>query len=289
MAKKSSSPRGRKASSTATIDVSAIYDAANEGDYETTKACIEAGADLAAKDKYGFTPLHRAASADGVPVAKTLAVLRLLLDAGSPLESLGGSEERTPLYLAAEFATSVEPVQLLLDAGADPTVRNKGGVDMVTNARSRKVKQLLSSLIGAPLEKPAPKRRAKKVDPAQWTKLKRRLNAIFGELERSGLVALQNAGTTQDDGFSDCSERYYELGGKEAGLRGFCFYTSQDLARAKATGELSLAFWGAPRGANRPTLQVGKQIVDAFRNAGFAVDWNETVETRPAVDLHSVK
>jgi bifunctional non-homologous end joining protein LigD len=289
MAKKRSVAKRPRAGSEARVDVREIFDAAAAGDFEKTQACIDAGADVNATDRYGFTALHRAASAEGVPVAKVVAVMRLLLEAGSSVDSRDRSSGRTPLFLAAEFAMSVEPIQLLLDAGADPTVSDGDGVDIVSNARSGKVKRLLSSLTGVPVIAPVATKRARKVPPAQWARLKRRLNLIFRELAQSGLVALQNAGTTQSDGFSDCSERYRDLGGKEAGLRGFCFYTGQDLARARETGGLTLAYWGAPRGSKRATLQVGQQIVDAFRSRGFVVDWDQTVETRPTVDLHSVK
>jgi ankyrin repeat protein len=38
-----------------------ILDAARHGDIETTRACIDASADLAALNKYGFTALQAAA------------------------------------------------------------------------------------------------------------------------------------------------------------------------------------------------------------------------------------
>ncbi|WP_413753276.1 hypothetical protein NRF20_24445 [Streptomyces sp. R-74717] len=74
---------------------------------------------------------------------------------------------------------------------------------------------------------------------------------------RRGFVALVGAGTTQFDGFDDCTEAAYARGGSLAGLVGFCYYTRQDAERARDTGYLSLAFWGAPDGSTRTMEHAG--------------------------------
>lgn len=107
-------------------------------------------------------------------------------------------------------------------------------------------------------------------------------------LSQSGLVALQDAGTTQEDGFSDCAEASRAHGGLDAGLRGFCFYTRQDLNRAKRTSQLTLAFWRAPDGAPQAMSQVGEHVVDAFRKNGFLVDWNGTPARRLTAYLQNI-
>jgi hypothetical protein len=66
-----------------------------------------------------------------------------------------------------------------------------------------------------------------------------------------------------------------------------CFYTRQDLNAAKRSSRLSLAFWGAPEGADADMLRAGRRIVDAFRDAGFEVQWNESASLRPALDLRT--
>jgi hypothetical protein len=61
--------------------------AARQADPKTVRACIDAGADMAAREQAG---LHRTAvRGDGHrtrPLVTNLAVLRMLLEAGSPLE-----------------------------------------------------------------------------------------------------------------------------------------------------------------------------------------------------------
>lgn len=69
------------------------------------------------------------------------------------------------------------------------------------------------------------------------------------------------------------------------GLVGFCYYTRQDAERARETGHLLLAFWGAPDGSTRRTEHAGELVVRAFRGAGFAVDRNGAADSRPSVGL----
>ncbi len=72
---------------------------------------IEAGADVNAKDKYGWTPLHRAARHGHIEVVK------LLLEAGADVNAKGEFGE-TPLYRAA-WRGRTEVVKLLLAVGAE--------------------------------------------------------------------------------------------------------------------------------------------------------------------------
>ena len=85
---------------------------------EIVAALIEAGADIHAKGTNGWTALHMAAAYGQVSKA------RLLLDAGAHVnERTEIDAEETPLMEAA-FAGRPEAVQLLLDHGADPTLRD---------------------------------------------------------------------------------------------------------------------------------------------------------------------
>ena len=81
--------------------------------------CIADGANLAARAKVGWTPLHWAAWY-GTP--ETVAAL---IDAGADLEARDENGE-TPLHHAAGGGTP-ETVAALLDAGADPKARAKDG------------------------------------------------------------------------------------------------------------------------------------------------------------------
>lgn len=268
------------------MDPKKIFDAARKADVKTTRACIEAGADPASVNKQGFTALQCAAmGSNETEVAPNLAVLRLLLEVGSPLEYTG-ADGRTALYLAAEFAPTTDAVQLLIDAGAKADISDGHGNHITVNAMMEEVVELLARVTGQPVpEPPPPEPEPVKMTTAQWRAAKTRLDEVFGALAKAGLVTLQDAGQTQSDGFSDCVEEFHERGGEAAGVHGFCFYTRQDLNRAKSTSRLSLAFWGAPDGADADMLRVGELIVDRFREAGFEVRWNGAASMRPEVDL----
>ena len=265
-----------------------IFDAAREADVKTVRACIEAGADMNAVNKQGFTALQCAAmGSNETETEPNLAELRLLLEAGSPLEYTG-TDGRTALYLAAEFAPTVDAVQLLLDAGAKADISDSHGNHITENAMMEEVVELLAGVTGKPIpEPPPPEPDPVKMTTAQWRAAKARIDEVFDALTKAGLVALQDAGQTQSDGFSDCSEAFRERGGKKAGLHGFCFYTRQDLNRAKRTSQLSLAFWGAPEGGDADMQRVGELVVGQFRGAGFEVRWNGAASMRPEVDLRS--
>lgn len=267
------------------MNASSIFVAAREGDVEQVRACLAAGADPAAVNDYGFTALQSAAmGANDTDIAQNLAVLALLIEAGSPLEFK--REGRTALYLAAEFAPSTDAVQLLIDAGAHADIRDDHGNHITVNAMMPEVQQLLSTLTGVALLEPQPEPEPVKLSAAQWRAAQRKLDALFTALTQAGLVALQDAGTTQSDGFADCSEHFHERGGAAAGLHGFCFYTRQDRNRAKREGRLDLAFWGAPEGADPDMLRVGELIVRAAESAGLSVTWNGSSAVRPTLVLY---
>ena len=221
-----------------------LFDAALSADDHSLKALVDAGADLTAFDKHGFTALHRAAiSADSVDdLSKVLVCLKYLIDAGSDIEQKS-RDGRTALYLAAEFSQSIEPISLLLDAGASPDVTDAHGNHVVVNARTNETKELLSELSGYPIPvPPPPEPKSKRISAAQWSEIQPLLDRAFEQMAESGLVALQDAGTTQEDAFDECAEVFRERSHRRTPL-GFCFYTRQDLQRAKRTGKLLLGIW----------------------------------------------
>jgi len=262
--------------------------AALAADVAVVQAALAAGADVSAENAYGFTALECAARAThDTPAAQHLQVLRLLIDAGSPLEHLGRGG-RTALYLAAEFALECAPVQMLLDAGANPAVHDGFGNHIVVNAMVPEVQALLSAVTGHPIPVKAEPRPPQKMRAADWRAAHARITAVFARLEDQGIVTVQDVGLTQEDGFTDTAQQFIERGGMEAGLVGLCFYTRQDLNRAKRSSDLSLGFWAGPVGASAAMEQVGRRIVDAFTAAGLAVDWDGSAAHRPTVDLRGV-
>ena len=262
-----------------------LFDAARSADLAAVRACLEQGADPGATDAHGFTALHGAAMAcNAHDDAQVIPVIEALLQAGCPLE-LASGDGRTALYLAAEFAQTVAPVRLLLEHGANADVSDGHGNHVVVNAMLPEVQALLAQASGRPVPAPPLKLPSVRMTPAQWRAVKLRLDRVFDELGREGLIALQDAGTTQEDGFADCAEAWHARGGLAAGWTGFCFYTRQDLNRAKRSSQLALAFWGAPEGETEACQRVGEQVVQALRRSGFLVDWGGSAQQRPVVGL----
>jgi len=94
--------------------------AALKGNLAAVRALIARDADV---NKPGWTPLHYAAagvSAQHAAIAALLLERHAYIDAASP-------NGTTPLMMAAQYGTN-EVVQLLLDEGADPTLRNQLGL-----------------------------------------------------------------------------------------------------------------------------------------------------------------
>src|ERR1700752_5130342 len=54
-----------------------------------------------------------------------------------------------------------------------------------------------------------------------------RLDGAFAVLNTRGIIALQNAGYTQSDGYDDVRESYHEHSDRDAVI-GYCFYHGQD-------------------------------------------------------------
>ena len=116
-----------------------------------------------------------------------------------------------------------------------------------------------------------------------------RLDAVFVKLRSENYIALHNAGNTLSDGHDDVQEIWRAAGRFESGIRGCCFYHSQDLDRAVHAGKLNLAFSGAmiPEAEQREenTRAVARHIVGLLRAAGFVAQWSGDLHTRIEVDL----
>jgi bifunctional non-homologous end joining protein LigD len=261
-----------------------IFEAAWTGNVKALEACLKAEElDLRAENANGFTALHCAAVAcNRVNEETAVALVKMLIERGAPV-NWPARDGRTVLFLAAEFSHWLEPIKMLVAAGANPNIRN-GGVHIVMNANAPAVQTYLSELTGHPIPPPRVQMKSIKMTAADWRGAKAKMDPIFAALAKD-LVVLQDAGTTQEDGFSDCSEEFRARGGSDAGLRGFCFYTRQDLNRAKRSSQLCLAFWGAPDGTDEAMVDVGERVVNAFREGGFTVDWSGSPKTRPILFL----
>ena len=118
--------------------------AALKGEFDLVEKMVKKGADV---NKTGWTPLHYAASNGHVAVIKLLLENYAYIDAESP----NGS---TPLMMAGMYGNP-ESVQLLIDEGADPLVRNQQGLTALEFAK--KAERADSTVL---LEKVTRKKRA---------------------------------------------------------------------------------------------------------------------------------
>ncbi|MBT9549292.1 MAG: ankyrin repeat domain-containing protein [Hydrogenophaga sp.] len=118
--------------------------AAIRGQLASAKRLIERGAEV---NKTGWTPLHYAASRtepDGVDMVRLMLQHHAYIDAESPNKS-------TPLMMAAHYGYS-DVVRLLLEEGADPSLRNEQGltaVDFARRARRDDMAELLAAALRA--------------------------------------------------------------------------------------------------------------------------------------------
>lgn len=107
------------------LDESPLMLAALKGHMAVCQKLIARDADV---NKPGWTPLHYAATGGHIPVMRLLLENHAYIDAASP----NGS---TPLMMAAKYG-SASAVQLLLEVGADPSLKNGLGLSAIDFART---------------------------------------------------------------------------------------------------------------------------------------------------------
>jgi len=113
-------PHPQKEQTTKQIDEQLLL-AAFRGDLSEVNACLEKGANVNARDQYGYSALNEAAREGHLEVVKRL------VEAGADIENTGGADI-TPLMSAA-FAGQFDIVEFLLAKGAE--VRN----DLLSNVQ----------------------------------------------------------------------------------------------------------------------------------------------------------
>lgn len=116
-----------------------------------------------------------------------------------------------------------------------------------------------------------------------------RLEAVFAQLRNEKFIALHKTGNTLSEGHEDVQEIWENAGRFDSGIRGSCFYHSQDVDGAVHTGQLYIAFSGGmipdseQREAN--TLAVGQRIAELLQAAGFDTEWDGNINERIKVNL----
>ena len=126
-------------------DESPLMLAALKGNLDLCEKLIARDADV---NKPGWAPLHYAATGAHIEVMKLLLANSAYIDAASP----NGS---TPLMMAAMYGNDAA-VRLLLEAGADPSLKNSLGLTAIDFAQRAERKDAVN-LIAAAIRATTPK------------------------------------------------------------------------------------------------------------------------------------
>lgn len=126
-------------------DESPLMIASLRGQTQIVRQLIARDADVS---KPGWAPLHYAATGGHLEIMQILLDAYAFIDAESPNKS-------TPLMMAAKYG-SAAAVKLLLEAGADPAVRNELGMSAVDFAQSSN-RSDAAEMIAAAIRKTQPK------------------------------------------------------------------------------------------------------------------------------------
>lgn len=123
------------------VDESPLMLAALGGQLETVRHLIERGADV---NKTGWAPLHYAATRGHVEVMNFLLDKSAYIDAASP-------NGTTPLMMAAFYGTP-SAVKHLLEAGADPLLKNQqdlSAIDFAQRANRADSAEIIAAFVRA--------------------------------------------------------------------------------------------------------------------------------------------
>lgn len=115
--------------------------AALKGELQLCRLMIQKGGDV---NKPGWTPLHYAATHGHLAVLNLLLEENAYIDAASP-------NNTTPLMMAAHYGTPAA-VKLLLEAGADPLLKNDLGLsafDFAVRAKRMESADIISAFVRA--------------------------------------------------------------------------------------------------------------------------------------------
>jgi len=136
-------------------DESPLMMAALKGYLDIARQLVARNADV---NKTGWTPLHYAATNGHVDIMRLLLEHHAYIDAASP-------NRTTPLMMAALYGTTAA-VTLLLDEGADPSLKNQQGLTALDFAQRGERPDAIKLLGAAMRGRPAPGAPATQAGPA---------------------------------------------------------------------------------------------------------------------------
>jgi hypothetical protein len=106
------------------------------------------------------------------------------------------------------------------------------------------------------------------------------IDRAFEELNRRGIIALQNAGYTQSDGWGEVEAAAAESYER---VRGATFFHGQDVERGVLGAGLMLtfeAFEDDPKRRDEASLAIAHEIRETLARHGVPTEWNGSVRTR---------
>lgn len=103
------------------------------------------------------------------------------------------------------------------------------------------------------------------------------LERAFAAIEKRGILCLQNAGYTMEDGHQEAFEALSER--RDASFTGYCFFHGQDLERAIRGEGLMLAFDHVD-GEDLEMVKVGRILKEELERVGFEVSWSGAPDDR---------
>ncbi|WP_375769173.1 hypothetical protein NR798_47150 [Archangium gephyra] len=121
-----------------------------------------------------------------------------------------------------------------------------------------------------------------RVEEASWTEptVNDALDRAFEELNRRGILALQDAGYTMSDGWGEVNDAAAR---SSEPMRGATFFHGQDVERGVLGAGLMLAF-GAfeddPKRHDEASLAIAREVRAVLASHGIETEWNGRVETR---------
>lgn len=107
-----------------------------------------------------------------------------------------------------------------------------------------------------------------------------RLDRAFDRLHEQGILALQCAGNTLDDGMEWVNEQLAHESVADGQYTGFCFFHSQDIDHALDGDGLQLAFGPVDSDEEKDAVAVGHQVCQTLHQEGLATLWNGSADVR---------
>lgn len=106
-----------------------------------------------------------------------------------------------------------------------------------------------------------------------------KLDEVFAELDRMGIVARQNWTCCQTCGHTEIA---YETGKTSVHrrVRGYVFFHHQDAEHVAAAGLLYLAYGSVLNRSDAEAVAVAHEVVAVLKQHGFTVEWNGMIHKR---------